>query len=69
MSDEIDPKLKARIIMGRQLAPVDKLRRYSKALSAVFDAIDPLPIQERVDLLEEILNVLDPENQVDGDVP
>lgn len=60
MSEAIDPELKARIVKARAMEPIDRMRRKARALTAVFEAIDPLTLAERVEMLEEILEVLDP---------
>lgn len=63
MAEEMDPALKAKIIKSRSMNPVDQMRRRARALVAVFDAIDPLTVQERINLLEEVLEVLDPQGE------
>jgi hypothetical protein len=69
MSTSIDPELKARIVAARSARnqkigdAVDRMRRNAKALTALMDAISPLPISERVEMLEDVLQVLDPQTE------
>ncbi len=63
MAQEIDPVLKAKIIQARRMEPVDRMRRLAKATAALFEAIDPLTLQERILLLEDVLEVLDPSTE------
>jgi hypothetical protein len=40
---------------------VDRLRRVALATTQVFAALDPIPLEERIEVLESILSLIDPE--------
>lgn len=52
---------RAKVPDAEVIKAMDEMRRHAKALNGVFDAISVLPFRERVELLEEVLEVLDPE--------